>query len=120
MSCQSVLKSERLRDQPSIFQVPDSVPDSQPIKGGVRELHLHKHVMKFERKRGEFRVSLKELHNTDEARQKNRRDIYHVMGGAGSVVLDGKEHRLAKGSLVVIAPTCEFSFRVRSGKPLIV
>src|SRR5207302_3339826 len=104
MCCQSLPASERPRDQPSIFQVPDSVPDSRPVKGGIRELPLHKHMMKFEGKSGEFRVSLKELHSTNESRQKNRRDIYHVMGGSGSVVLDGKEHRLAKGSLVIIAP----------------
>src|SRR5438552_3770347 len=112
-------KRRRPRGTPSIFQVPDAVPRSRPIKGGMRELPLHTHVMSYEGKKGQFRVSLKEIHATGEARQKDRRDIYHILSGTGSVVIDGEHHQLRKGSSVVIAPNAKFSFKASSARPLI-
>src|ERR1043166_3448731 len=120
MSYHAVSRVKEVTAKPFIFDVPDSVPASQLVKVGVRKLPLHKHVMTVEGKSGEFRVSLEELHSTPEARQKNRRAIYHILRGSGSVVLDGKEHSLAKGNLVIIAPNAKFSFKAKSGKFLTV
>src|SRR5258706_12333707 len=92
------------RAKASIFQVHKSVPHSEAVSGGAREIVIHKRMMNFEGTRGQLRISLREIYSTAETSQENRRDIYHVFGGSGSVVIDGREHRIRRGSLVVVAP----------------
>src|SRR5439155_16401207 len=115
---QSPFDANNTSARPFIFQVPDSIPDSLAMKCGVRELLLHRHLMEVNGRTGEFSVSLRELHVTPEVRQEERRDIYHVLRGVGSVVLDGKDHALAQGSLIVVAPKSKVSFKALPDQPL--